>query len=379
MSTEIFPHPFAFSDEALTDLQARLDNTRWPEPATVDGWGQGAPLASVQALVERWRNGYDWRACEARLNALSPSMTEIDGLDIHFLHVRSPEPDAMPLLLTHGWPGSVIEFLKVAEALADPRAHGGDPADAFHVVIPSLPGYGLSGKPTEAGWNTERIARAWIELMQRLGYERFVAQGGDWGSAVTNALGASGNPAVVGIHLNFVIARPDADELADATPAELAALADMQRYSTEGNAYALQQKTRPQTLGYGLTDSPVGQAAWIYEKFREWTDCGGEPENALSIDEMLDNITLYWLTGTATSSARLYWESFGSFNAGPVTIPVGCSIFPREFLRASRRWAQKRFSNLVHWNELDRGGHFAAFEQPELFTDEVRASFRSLR
>ncbi|NLA09664.1 MAG: epoxide hydrolase 1, partial [Microbacteriaceae bacterium] len=315
MSTEVTPHPFAFSDEALADLQARLALTRWPEPATVDGWGQGAPLASVQALVERWRNGYDWRACEARLNALSPSMTTIDGLDIHFLHVRSPEPDAMPLLLTHGWPGSVIEFLKVAEALADPRAHGGDPADAFHVVIPSLPGYGLSGKPTEAGWNTDRIARAWIELMQRLGYERFVAQGGDWGSAVTNALGASGDPAVIGIHLNFVIARPDAADLADATPAELAALADMQRYSTEGNAYALQQKTRPQTLGYGLTDSPVGQAAWIYEKFREWTDCDGEPENALSVDEMLDNITLYWLTGTAASSARLYWESFGSFNA----------------------------------------------------------------
>lgn len=379
MSTEVTPHPFAFSDEALADLQARLALTRWPEPATVDGWGQGAPLASVQALVERWRNGYDWRACEARLNALSPSMTTIDGLDIHFLHVRSPEPDAMPLLLTHGWPGSVIEFLKVAEALADPRAHGGDPADAFHVVIPSLPGYGLSGKPAEAGWNTDRIARAWIELMQRLGYERFVAQGGDWGSAVTNALGASGDPAVIGIHLNFVIARPDAADLADATPAELAALADMQRYSTEGNAYALQQKTRPQTLGYGLTDSPVGQAAWIYEKFREWTDCDGEPENALSIDEMLDNITLYWLTGTAASSARLYWESFGSFNAAPVSIPVGCSIFPREFLRSSRRWAEKRFANLVHWGELDKGGHFAAFEQPELFTDEVRASFRSLR
>ncbi|MCB1298494.1 MAG: epoxide hydrolase [Microthrixaceae bacterium] len=379
MSPAVSPHPFAFPDEALADLQARLALTRWPEPATVDGWGQGAPLASVQALVERWRNGYDWRACEARLNALSPSMTTIDGLDIHFLHVRSPEPDAMPLLLTHGWPGSVIEFLKVAEALADPRAHGGDPADAFHVVIPSLPGYGLSGKPTETGWNTDRIARAWIELMQRLGYERFVAQGGDWGSDVTNALGASGNPAVIGIHLNFVIARPDAADLADATPAELAALADMQRYSTEGNAYALQQKTRPQTLGYGLTDSPVGQAAWIYEKFREWTDCDGEPENALSIDEMLDNITLYWLTGTAASSARLYWESFGSFNAAPVSIPVGCSIFPREFLRSSRRWAEKRFANLVHWNELDKGGHFAAFEQPELFTDEVRASFRSLR
>ncbi|HQZ48310.1 MAG TPA: epoxide hydrolase [Microbacteriaceae bacterium] len=379
MTDAITPYPFAFSDDALADLRARLALTRWPEPATVDGWVQGAPLASVQALVHRWQNGYDWRACETRLNELSPSMTTIDGLDIHFLHVRSPEPDATPLVLTHGWPGSVIEFLKVAEALADPRAHGGDPADAFHVVIPSLPGYGLSGKPSEAGWNTHRIAQAWITLMKRLGYDRFVAQGGDWGSDVTNALGASGDPAVTGIHLNFVIARPDAEDMADLTDVEKAALADMQRYSTEGNAYALEQKTRPQTLGYGLTDSPVGQAAWIYEKFREWSDCDGEPENAFTVDEMLDNITLYWLTGTAASSARLYWESFGAFNADPVSIPVACSIFPREFLRASRRWAQKRYPNIVHWNELEKGGHFAAFEQPELFIGEVRSAFRSLR
>lgn len=379
MSDAVTPYPFAFSDEALADLQARLALTRWPERETVDGWQQGVPLAKMQALVARWQDGYDWRSCETRLNALSPSMTTIDGLDIHFLHVRSPEPDATPLVLTHGWPGSVIEFLKVAEALADPRAHGGDPNDAFHVVIPSLPGYGLSGKPTEPGWGTHRIAQAWIVLMKRLGYEHFVAQGGDWGSAVTNALGASGDPAVSGIHLNFVIARPEAADLADLTPAEQAALADMQAYSTEGNAYALLQKTRPQTLGYGLTDSPVGQAAWIYEKFREWSDCDGEPENALSLDEMLDNITLYWLTATAASSARLYWESFGSFNADSVSIPVACSIFPGEFLRASRRWADKRYPNIVHWNELEKGGHFAAFEQPELFIDEVRAAFRSLR
>lgn len=379
MTDAITPYPFAFSDAELADLQARLALTRWPEPATAAGWEQGAPLASVQALVHRWQNGYDWRACEARLNALSPSMTTIDGLDIHFLHVRSPEPDATPLVLTHGWPGSVIEFLKVAEALADPRAHGGDPADAFHVVIPSLPGYGLSGKPDAAGWNPHRIARAWITLMQRLGYDRFVAQGGDWGSAVTNALGASGDPAVIGIHLNFVIARPGPEDMEDLTEIEKAALADMQRYATDGNAYALQQKTRPQTLGYGLTDSPVGQAAWIYEKFREWADCDGEPENVFTVDEMLDNITLYWLTGTAASSARLYWEAFANFNADPVSIPVGCSIFPGEFMRASRRWALKRYPNLVHWNELEKGGHFAAFEQPALFTDEIRAAFRSLR
>lgn len=379
MNDAVTPYPFAFSDAALADLKTRLGLTRWPENATAEGWAQGAPLKNMQALVARWENGYDWRVCEARLNELSPSMTTIDGLDIHFLHLRSPEPDAIPLVLTHGWPGSVIEFLKVAGPLADPRAHGGDPKQAFHVVIPSLPGFGLSGKPTETGWGTNRIAQAWIVLMQRLGYDRFVAQGGDWGSAVTNALATSGDPAVAGIHLNFVIARPDAEDMADLTDAEKASLADMQAYSTTGNAYALEQMTRPQTLGYGLTDSPVGQAAWIYEKFREWSDCDGEPENALTLDEMLDNITLYWLTATAASSARIYWESFGSFNANPVSIPVACSIFPREFMRGSRRWAEKKYSNIVHWNELEKGGHFAAFEQPELFVDEVRAAFSTVR
>ena len=379
MNDAVTPYPFAFSDDALADLKTRLAMTRWPEDATAEAWVQGAPLKNMQALVERWQNGYDWRACEAKLNELSPSMTTIDGLDIHFLHLRSPEPDAIPLVLTHGWPGSVIEFLKVAGPLADPRAHGGDPKQAFHVVIPSLPGFGLSGKPTETGWGTGRIAQAWIVLMKRLGYDRFVAQGGDWGSAVTNALGTTGDPAVAAIHLNFVIARPAPEDMADLTDAEKAALADMQAYSTTGNGYAIEQMTRPQTLGYGLTDSPVGQAAWIYEKFREWSDCDGEPENALTLDEMLDNITLYWLTATAASSARLYWESFGSFNANPVSIPVACSIFPHEFLRASRRWADKRYPNIVHWNELDKGGHFAAFEQPELFVDEVRAAFSTVR
>lgn len=383
MSDAVTPHPFAFSDAALADLKGRLAITRWPERETVhgtgDGWQQGAPFDKVQALCAYWHDRYDWRACEARLNALQPSMTTIDGLDVHFLHLRSPEPDALPLVLTHGWPGSVIEFLKVAGPLADPRSHGGDAQDAFHVVIPSLPGFGLSGKPAEAGWGVPRIAQAWIVLMKRLGYDRFVAQGGDWGSAVTNALGASGDAAVAAIHLNMVVVRPDAEDMADLTAVEKDALASLQRYTTEGNGYAVQQMTRPQTLGYALTDSAAGQAAWIYEKYREWTDCDGDPENALTLDEMLDNITLYWLSASGASSARLYWESFRTFNADPVTVPVGCSIFPHELFRASRRWAEKKYPNLIHWNELEKGGHFAAFEQPELFVDEVRTAFRTVR
>lgn len=378
----VTPHPFAFTDSALADLKTRLAATRWPEREPVDGWQQGAPLDRVRALCDHWRDRHDWRACEARLNALDPSMTGIDGLDIHFLHVRSPEPDAMPLILTHGWPGSVIEFLETVGPLSDPRAHGGDARDAFHLVIPSLPGYGLSGKPRETGWGVPRIARAWITLMKRLGYDRFMAQGGDWGSAVTNAIGASGDPAVLGIHLNMVVAGPAEDQVGDLTEAEKAAIAAGRYYQEWGNGYAVLQSTRPQTIGYALTDSPVGQAAWIYEKFGDWTDHGGDglgaPEPALSIDRMLDNITLYWLTATAASSARLYWESFRQFAGDPVTIPVGCSIFPREIMRPSRRWAERRYPNIVHWNELPRGGHFAAFEQPASFVDEVRATRRAL-
>lgn len=379
MSDAVTPHPFAFPEAALDDLRRRLADTRWPEREAVSDWSQGAPLAKVQALCDYWRDGHDWRACEARLNALNPAMTRVDGLDIHFLHLRSPEPGALPLVLTHGWPGSVLEFLKVAAPLADPRAHGGDARDAFHVVIPALPGYGLSGKPAEAGWNVPRIARAWITLMQRLGYDRFVAQGGDWGSAVTNALGGSGDPAVIAIHLNMVPLRLTPEEIAAATPDEKQALASLARYRAEGNGYAVEQASRPQTLGYGLTDSPAGQAAWIYEKYWDWTDCDGDPENALTRDEMLDNITLYWLTASATSSARLYWESFRAFNTDPVTIPVGCSVFPHEIFRASRRWAEARYPNLIHWNELEKGGHFAAWEQPGTFVDEVRACFRTVR
>ncbi len=378
MSDAVTPFTLAIPQADLDDLQHRLARTRWPERETVEGWQQGVPLEAARALVDHWQHRYDWRRCEAALNAIGQFRTTIDGLDLHFLHRASPEPNALPIVITHGWPGSVIEFMKVTGPLTDPVAHGGRAEDAFHVVCPSLPGYGFSARP-ETGWPIQRIAKAWITLMQRLGYHRFVAQGGDWGSAVTTAIGASGDPTVAGIHLNMVVARPSPEDLAQATEAEKEALASLQRYMKHGNGYSQQQASRPQTLGYGLVDSPVGQAMWIYEKFREWTDCDGMPENALTRDEMLDDIMLYWLTGTGASSARLYWESFGSFAPEKVHVPTGCSIFPHEIFRASRRWAEKQYTNITYWNELPKGGHFAAFEQPDLFVEEVRKAFRALR
>lgn len=305
--------------------------------------------------------------------------TELDGLGIHFLHIRSPHDNALPLVMTHGWPGSIIEFLKVIGPLSDPTAHGGDAVDAFHVVCPTLPGYGFSDKPTAPGWNVERIARAWSQLMPRLGYDKYVAQGGDWSAAVTTAIGLQDTENCLGIHLNMPIVTPDRDTMDDLTEREKDALAGRKHYVDWDSGYSKQQSTRPQTVGYGLVDSPAGQAAWILEKFWAWTDCDGHPENVLTRDEMLDNIMLYWLPGAAASSARLYWESFGRASQAPVDIPVGCSIFPKEIFRSSRRWAEKRFRKLVHWNELDRGGHFAAFERPETFVDEVRACFRHVR
>ena len=378
MNDAVTPFTLAVPQADLDDLTARLARIRWPEREPVDGWEQGVPLAAARSLVDHWQHRYDWRRCEAALNAVGQFTTTIDGLKLHFLHRRSPEPNALPIVITHGWPGSVIEFLKVIGPLTDPVAHGGRAADAFHVVCPSLPGYGLSERPADR-WGVPRIAAAWITLMKRLGYDRFGAQGGDWGSAVTTAIGASGDPAVIGIHLNMLSVRPTPEDIENATPAEKAALADLKRHVDKGTGYSKQQSTRPQTLGYGLTDSPVGQAMWIYEKFREWTDCDGTPENALTRDEMLDDITLYWLTATATSSARLYYESFGAFGTDKVTVHTGVSIFPKEIVRSSRRWAERQYTNIIHWNELDRGGHFAALEQPELFVDEVRATFRSLR
>jgi pimeloyl-ACP methyl ester carboxylesterase len=364
-------------DAALQDLRARLALTRFPEKETPDDWSQGVPLAYMREIRDYWADKYDWRRGEAKINAFPQFMTTIEGLDIHFIHVRSPNPNAQPLLLTHGWPGSVVEFLKVIGPLADPAAHGGNAADAFHVVCPSLPGYGFSGKPTAPGWGVEKIADAWAVLMARLGYASYVAQGGDWGSAVTSAIGMRDTAHCKAIHINLVTARPD--PMDNLTEIEQRALAGMKHYQDWDSGYSKQQSTRPQTVGYGLTDSPIGQAAWILEKFWAWTDCNGHPENALTRDEMLDNIMLYWLTASAASSARLYWQSFGSFSAGDVNVPTGCSIFPKEIFVCSRRWASNRYKNIIHWNELDRGGHFAAFEQPELFVKEVRDCFRQIR
>ena len=379
MSDAIEPFQIHASDEALGDLKRRLAATRWPNREPVDDWSQGIPLSYVQEVCAYWGEKYDWREREARLNRFPQFKTTIDGVEIHFVHLRSPHENAMPLVITHGWPGSIVEFQKVIAPLTDPTAHGGDAADAFHVVCPSLPGYGFSGQPTETGWGVERIADAWSVLMQRLGYDRYVAQGGDWGAMVTTAIGTRDPEHCRAIHLNMPIAPPDPDTMDDLSEKEQAALASMQHYQQWDSGYSKQQSTRPQTLGYGLADSPSGQAAWVLEKFWAWTDCDGHPENALSRDEMLDNVMLYWLPGNGASSARLYWESFNTPPMGKVQVPVGCTIFPKEIFRASKRWAEKQFGTLLHWNEPDKGGHFAAFEQPETFVDEVRTCFRSLR
>jgi pimeloyl-ACP methyl ester carboxylesterase len=362
----------------LDDLGDRLRRTRWPDAETVDDWSQGIPLSYVQELCAYWADGYDWRATEARLATLPQFTTEIDGLDIHLLHVESPHPDAFPLVLTHGWPGSVVEFLDVIGPLVDPVAHGGNAEDAFHVVVPSLPGYGFSGKPTEPGWNVERIGVAWAELMRRLGYDRYGAQGGDWGSMVTAAVGEADPDHVAGIHLNMPVAGPPADG-PELTADEVAALSDYSEHQKWGTGYSKQQSTRPQTLGYGLADSPAGQCAWIVEKFWAWTDCDGHPENVLTKDQLLDNVMFYWLPGAGASSARLYWESFRNPRLDPVAVPAGISYFPHEIVRLPRSWAEGRYTDLRYWNQLDKGGHFAAFEQPALFTDEIRKFFRLVR
>jgi epoxide hydrolase len=374
----IIPFRLAVPPADLDDLARRLAGTRWPEAETVDDWSQGIPLAYMQELCGYWADGYDWRAVEARLNALGQFRTTIDGLGVHFLHVRSPEPAALPLVLTHGWPGSVVEFLDALGPLTDPAAHGGDAADAFHVVVPSLPGYGWSDRPAATGWGVERIGGAWAELMARLGYDRYGAQGGDWGAMVTAELGARDPDHVAGIHLNMPVARPP-DDPGELTEHEQAALADALEHRRTGTGYSRQQSTRPQTLGYGLVDSPAGQCAWIVEKFWAWADCDGHPENVFTKDQLLDNVMHYWLPGTGASSARLYWESFVRPSLPPVGVPTGVSLFPREISRLPRRWVEARFTDLRYWSEADRGGHFAAFEQPALFVDEVRAFFRLVR
>ena len=374
----IEPFTVAIPDAALADLRYRLDATRWPERETVDDWSQGIPLAYVQDLCRYWSASYNWRAREAQLNRFPQFTTTLDGLRIHFIHARSPHPDARPLVITHGWPGSVAEFQKVIGPLADPTAYGGNASDAFHVVCPTLPGYGFSDKPSRTGWGADRISDAWNALMLRLGYAHYFAQGGDWGALVTTQIGLRHAGPCLGIHINMPIVTPDPDTMTSLTEAEKSALAGMQHYQQWDSGYSKQQSTRPQTLGYALADSPVGQLAWIVEKFWAWTDCNGHPENVLTRDELLDNVMLYWLTNSAASSARLYWESFNKVSRDPIAVAAGISVFPKEIFRSSRRWAEKRFRNLIYWNELSAGGHFAAFEQPEVFVRELRSCFESM-
>jgi|UniRef100_UPI0035C9BE27 pimeloyl-ACP methyl ester carboxylesterase len=384
MADTIEPFRLAIPQRDLDDLLRRLMHVRWPDRETVDDTSQGPPLAKVQALVDHWRDGYDWRRCETLLNDLGQYRTEIDGLGIHFLHIRSAEPDALPMLMTHGWPGSALEFRDVISPLTDPVAHGGKPADAFHLVIPTLPGFGFSDKPTTPGWNVGRTADAWTALMARLGYDHWVAQGGDWGAAVTATLGYKAPPGLAGIHLTMAMFQPTDDEVRDATPAEQAMLASARRYDERYAGYYKLQGTRPQSIGFSLADSPVGLAAWIYALFQDVSDSGGNPETAFSLDAMLDDIMLYWLPNTGASSARFYWEGMREMMSGgmprtPMRTPTGISMFPGEQIRLSRRWAESRFDTLLHFNEPAKGGHFAALEQPGLFVAELRATFQGLR
>jgi pimeloyl-ACP methyl ester carboxylesterase len=383
MSNAITPFEVDIPQSQLDDLQQRLVNTRWPEKEAVNDWSQGIPLAYTRELAAYWSESYNWRRWENKLNGWPQLITQLEGVDIHSLHVKSPHENALPLVMTHGWPGSIVEFHKVIDPLVNPTAHGGSADDAFHLVCPTLPGYGFSGKPAQSGFNVDKIGVMWGQLMARLGYDRYVAQGGDWGSMVTQAIGQSQSEHCAGIHINMPICPPDEEGMQDMTEREISALQGMADYDKFDSGYSKQQSTRPQTLGYGLADSPTGQMAWIVEKFWSWMDCGEgtdqHPENILSKDELLDNVMMYWLTNSSASSGRLYWESFSTINMDPIHIPVACSIFPKEIFRASQRWAEKRFTNITYWNDLDTGGHFAALEQPDTFVEELRKAFRGLR
>jgi pimeloyl-ACP methyl ester carboxylesterase len=395
-TTDVTIRPFEvhMPDEDLAGLQRRIAATRWPSKELVTDRSQGVQLATLQELARYWTTEYDWRACEAKLNALPQFTTEIDGVDIHFIHVKSDHENALPLIMTHGWPGSIIELLETVGPLTDPTAHGGSAEDAFHLVLPSIPGYGFSAEPAELGWGPIRIGQAWAELMQRLGYTRYVAQGGDVGSQVTDAMGRLAPGGLIGIHTNLLTpALGDAEALSQSppSPAERAALDALAEFHATGAGYFVEQATRPQTIGYALLDSPVALAGWMldhdtdayYKISRAFT--GGQPSGGLTRDHILDNITLYWLTGTGASAARSYWEE-GQENARsagqaptPVSIPVGFTTFPGEIWRTPRSWVEKAYPNVIYFSEVDKGGHFAAWEEPELFSGEVRAAFRTLR
>jgi pimeloyl-ACP methyl ester carboxylesterase len=391
-ATAIRPFHLEIPDEQLVDLLRRIGATRWPSSELVNDRSQGVQLATMRELARYWSDDYDWRACEARLNALPQFMTEIDGVDIHFIHVRSPHEDAMPLIMTHGWPGSVVELLESIGPLTDPTAHGGDAEDAFHLVLPSLPGYGFSREPAELGWNVGRVAQAWAELMKRLGYTRYVAQGGDVGAAVTDTIGRQGPEGLLGIHMNLLVTVLGGPQAAESEQ-ERAAADQVATFREGGFGYFLEMATRPQTIGYALLDSPVAMAAWLldhdtdsyYKIARAFVD--DEPAGNLTRDHILDNVTLYWLTGTGASAARSYWEdgrarnqALASGQAPPdVSLPVGFTSFPGEIWRTPRSWVENSYPNVTYFNEADRGGHFAAWEEPQVFTEELRAAFRPLR
>jgi pimeloyl-ACP methyl ester carboxylesterase len=377
-STDIRPFTVAIPDAQIDDLKQRLARTRWPNAETVADWSQGVRLEHAKSLVEYWEREYDWRRFEAELNAFPQFLTEIDGLDIHFIHVKSKNPNALPLILTHGWPGSIVEFLKLIGPLTDPGAFGGNVEDSFDVVIPSLPGFGFSGQPTETGWNVIRIAKAWTELMHRLGYTSWAAQGGDWGSAVTTTLGALHPEGLLGIHLNSQYAFP-AQIPGTLTPEEQNAVDTLALYNGDMGGANHLQGTKPETIGIALADSPAGQAAWIYDKFQSKTDNQGLAEDVLTTDQILDAISLYWFT-SAASSARIYWENKSSSMAGPqLDLPVAVTVFPADIPLLPRTWIEAKYTNLIHYGEAEKGGHFAAFEQPEILVGEIRAGLRSLR
>jgi len=378
-STLVRPFTVAIPESEIDDLRQRLARTRWPDNETVSDWSQGVRLENAKSLVAHWEHDYDWRRFESELSTYPQFLTEIDGLDIHFIHVRSANPGAMPLILTHGWPGSIVEFLKLIGPLTDPVAYGGRVEDSFDVVIPSLPGFGFSQKPVEIGWNVSRIAAAWVELMKRLGYENWAAQGGDWGAVVTTALGAMRPAGLLGIHLNTQYAFP-AQIPETLSPEELHAVETLTLYTGYLGGSNHLQGTKPQTVGYALADSPAGQAAWIYEKFQSKTDNNGLAEDAISTDDMLDAISLYWFTNSAASAARIYWENSAGSLVGPrLTAPVAVTVFPRDIPLLPRSWIEDTYTDLIHYGEAERGGHFAALEQPEILVTEIRAGLRSLR